>query len=83
MIFVLKSGKFKQTHYTSADKLVEVFELDGIEDAPGLNRQLAKGNHVYCWQSPFQYEINGKKFMHWGLDQEIELRDFHRSNEEV
>jgi hypothetical protein len=83
MIYILKSGKFKKTNYNSIEKLIEVFNLERIYDTVGLMKEHNKGNNVYCWISPFQYEINGINVMYWGTDPEKELRDFHRSNEEV
>lgn len=83
MIFVLKNGKFKQTHYTSTQKLIEVFNLDELVESDKMEKQLAKGNHVYCWICPYKTQIENVTYMYWGLDPEIELEQYHQSGEEI
>jgi hypothetical protein len=83
MIFFLKTTKFKATKYQSAEKLREATGVDEVVDAEKLNKELAKGNNVYCWISPYNSEIEGQLIIHWGLDPDAEMSLFHQSAEEI
>lgn len=84
MIHVLKNGKFKETSIQTAEDLIRKYELDHLHEAEKLIKEHNKGNHVYCWLSPFAEVIyEGKKEMYWGTDPEKELDSYHLSAEEI
>ncbi len=83
MIYIYKSGKFKATHYTSAEILIDAYKLDELNDSEGLDRELRKGNHVYCYISPFVLEFEKKSVMYWHHTPEKAELCYHQSNEDV
>jgi hypothetical protein len=83
MIFIYDGNKFKQTKYSSSEELIKVFNLNELIDAKELDKQLLKGNNVYCWVSPFHYEINGTNRMYWGLDPLIEQDNYYDDKDNV
>lgn len=83
MIHVMKNGKFKSTNIQTAEDLISKYELDHLHEPEKLIKEHNKGNHVYCWISPYGTEIDQSKDMYWGLDPEQELADYYQSSEEI
>lgn len=83
MIYFLKTTKFKATNYQSAEKLREATGVDEVHEPEKLNKELAKGNHVYCWISPYKSEIEDSLMIYWGTDPEKEMNSYHQSQEEI
>lgn len=83
MIYFLKNGKFKATNWQSAEKLREATGVDEVHEPEKLNKELLKGNHVYCWISPYKAEIDDVLYIYWGLDPEKEMDSFYTSQEEI
>lgn len=83
MIYFLKNGKFKLTKYQSAERLREATGVDEVYEPEKLNKELAKGNHAYCWISPYKSEIDDYLMIYWGNDPIKELDSYHTSEEEI
>ena len=83
MLYYLKNGKFKLTNWQSAEKLREATGVDEVNEPEKLNKELAKGNHVYCWISPYKAEIDDYLMIYWGLDAEKEIDAYHQSQDEI
>lgn len=83
MIYFLKTTKFKATNYNSAEKLREATGVDEIHEPEKLNKELEKGNHVYCWIDPYKSEIDTYLMIYWGTDPIKELESYHAQAEEI
>lgn len=83
MIYFLDNGKFKATNWQSAENLKKKTGVDEIYEPEKLNKELAKGNHVYCWIDPYKEEINEFLMIYWGTDLEVELNFYYNQLEEI
>lgn len=81
MIYVLKGTTFKPSKHSTIEKLIEVFNVVDFTDTNAINRQLEKGNHVYCW---FTSDSEDNKVnMYWGSDPEKELENYYTYCDEI
>ena len=83
MIHVLKNSKFKETNIQTAEELIRKYELDYLHEPEKLIKEHNKGNHVYCWISPFGIEIEDSVNMYWGTNPDNELNSYNNSSEEI
>lgn len=84
MIHVYNGSKFKKDHKckSSAD-LISKYTLDYLDEAERLDKELSKGNHVYCWINPFQSEIHNRLVMFWSSIENTAKDDYWQANEEI
>lgn len=81
MIHVYNGTKFKVNHkcQSSAD-LISHYALDHLDEPEKFDKELRKGNHVYCWVSQFEMEINDKLFMFWSSKEEEAKDDYYHDS---
>lgn len=84
MIHVYNGSKFKEDHKCkSSVDLISKYALDYLDEPERLDKELRKGNHVYCWVNPFQMEINNKLVMFWSSVEATAKNNYHISKEEI
>jgi hypothetical protein len=83
MIYVMKHDKFKKDISHNSADLIRNHKLDHLENPEQLDKEVRKGNHVCCWISPLESELNQLNYMYWDKTPEQAKADYWQANEEI
>jgi hypothetical protein len=83
-IYIRQPNKenFRKTKLQTAVQVEDVMK-GTCEDSLGLNKQVKKGNDVFCYVDPYDREINSSSIIRWCKTQDEAKYNYSQSSDDI